>query len=167
MMHTPTAVHHIYHIRSPTDPGTKVVKRLTGAEREWRTRRYVYMHICVCMCTYGCMQLLIEVSLPYEHAHPITTCPACSPHPIITPPPPPPPQPPPNKNANSTGVRQEPIPEGFCWVTGDNPLFSEDSSLYGPIPLALIEGRVRGCVWVCLGVCGGGGVAVARVLGAR
>lgn len=54
-----------------------------------------------------------------------------------------------------TGVRQEPIPEGFCWVTGDNPLFSEDSQLYGPVPLALIEGRVRACsacsVW-CMGV---------------
>lgn len=45
------------------------------------------------------------------------------------------------------GLRQEPIPEGFCWVTGDNPVYSEDSSLYGPVPLALIEGRVAYVLW--------------------
>ncbi|KAM3575076.1 hypothetical protein VYU27_002991 [Nannochloropsis oceanica] len=67
-------------IRSPLDPNSKVITRLTGTEREWRTRR--------------------------------------------------------------EGFRREPIPEGFCWVTG-----SEDSETYGPIPLALIEGRVSYIVW--------------------
>lgn len=72
-------------IRSPVDPDTKVIKRLTGTEREWRTRRI--------------------------------------------------------------GLRQEPVPEGFCWVTGDCPQYSEDSESYGPIPLALIEGRVSYILW--------------------
>ena len=40
------------------------------------------------------------------------------------------------------------IPRGKCWVEGDNAAFSEDSeSLYGPIPLALIQARVIGVVW--------------------
>lgn len=73
-------------LRSPVYPDTKVIKRLTGTEREWRTRRL--------------------------------------------------------------GLRQEPIPEGFCWVTGDGgALYSEDSEMYGPIPLALIEGRVSYVLW--------------------
>jgi inner membrane protease subunit 2 len=72
-------------LRSPVDSDTKVIKRLTGTEREWRIRR--------------------------------------------------------------TGLRQEPVPEGFCWVTGDSPLYSEDSETYGPIPLALIEGRVTYILW--------------------
>ncbi len=72
-------------LHSPVDPGHKVIKRLTGTEREWRTRRM--------------------------------------------------------------GVRQEPIPEGFVWLTGDNPLYSEDSTIYGPVPLALIEGRVSYMLW--------------------
>ena len=72
-------------LNSPVEPGQKVIKRLTGTEREWRTRRM--------------------------------------------------------------GVRQEPIPEGFAWVTGDSPLYSEDSTIYGPVPLALIEGRVSYVLW--------------------
>ncbi|EWM22040.1 Peptidase S24/S26A/S26B/S26C, beta-ribbon domain protein [Nannochloropsis gaditana] len=72
-------------LRSPVDPDVEVIRRLTGREREWRTRR--------------------------------------------------------------VGMRQEPIPEGFCWVTGDNPLYSEDSETYGPVPLALIEGWVAYVVW--------------------
>ncbi|GAA0154386.1 protease [Lithospermum erythrorhizon] len=39
------------------------------------------------------------------------------------------------------------IPEGHCWVTGDNPASSLDSRSYGPIPLGLIRGRVTHIVW--------------------
>mmetsp|Transcript_11130 Transcript_11130/g.35323 ORF Transcript_11130/g.35323 Transcript_11130/m.35323 type:complete len:163 (+) Transcript_11130:34-522(+) len=40
------------------------------------------------------------------------------------------------------------VPRGHCWVEGDNPGMSMDSaSLYGPVPLALIEGVVRHVVW--------------------
>lgn len=39
------------------------------------------------------------------------------------------------------------VPEGHCWVAGDNQLHSRDSRDYGPIPLALINGKVTWRVW--------------------
>lgn len=36
------------------------------------------------------------------------------------------------------------VPEGHCWVTGDNLSQSLDSRSYGVIPLALIKGRIFG-----------------------
>ncbi len=34
------------------------------------------------------------------------------------------------------------VPQGHCWVTGDNLKHSRDSRLFGPLPLALIRGKV-------------------------
>ena len=34
------------------------------------------------------------------------------------------------------------VPRGKVWVEGDNPANSRDSRTYGPIPLALVYGRV-------------------------
>ncbi|XP_022632228.1 mitochondrial inner membrane protease subunit 2-like [Vigna radiata var. radiata] len=39
------------------------------------------------------------------------------------------------------------IPLGHCWVEGDNSASSIDSKSFGPIPLALIRGRVTHVVW--------------------
>ncbi|KAL6645181.1 hypothetical protein ACP70R_016789 [Stipagrostis hirtigluma subsp. patula] len=39
------------------------------------------------------------------------------------------------------------IPEGHCWVEGDNAARSWDSRAFGPIPLGLIYGRVTHIVW--------------------
>ncbi|KAK9908797.1 hypothetical protein WJX75_003046 [Coccomyxa subellipsoidea] len=40
------------------------------------------------------------------------------------------------------------IPKGHCWVEGDNPECSSDSrSKFGPVPVALIEGRVQYIFW--------------------
>ncbi|KAF5476253.1 hypothetical protein F2P56_007986 [Juglans regia] len=39
------------------------------------------------------------------------------------------------------------IPEGHCWVEGDNSASSMDSRSFGPIPLALVQGRVTHIVW--------------------
>ncbi|GJP69194.1 hypothetical protein CLOP_g145 [Closterium sp. NIES-67] len=39
------------------------------------------------------------------------------------------------------------IPKGHCWVEGDNADVSEDSKHFGPVPIALLEGRVRCIVW--------------------
>lgn len=36
------------------------------------------------------------------------------------------------------------IPDGHCWVLGDNLAESRDSRTYGPLPLALIKGKVLG-----------------------
>lgn len=33
----------------------------------------------------------------------------------------------------STATRREDIPEGFCWVEGDNLAMSEDSNIFGPV----------------------------------
>ncbi|RXI01383.1 hypothetical protein DVH24_014732 [Malus domestica] len=39
------------------------------------------------------------------------------------------------------------IPEGHCWVEGDNSSSSLDSKSFGPIPLGLVQGRVTHIVW--------------------
>ena len=33
------------------------------------------------------------------------------------------------------------VPEGHCWVAGDNLLHSRDSRMFGPLPLALVKGK--------------------------
>lgn len=40
------------------------------------------------------------------------------------------------------GHRPELVPEGHVWLEGDNPPNSSDSRSYGPIPLAMVRGRV-------------------------
>lgn len=40
-----------------------------------------------------------------------------------------------------------PIPPGHVWLQGDNAANSTDSRSYGPVPLALVRGRVRWRVW--------------------
>lgn len=39
------------------------------------------------------------------------------------------------------------VPEGHCWVEGDNSASSFDSRSFGPIPLGLIHGRVTHVIW--------------------
>ncbi|KAF6157293.1 hypothetical protein GIB67_004231 [Kingdonia uniflora] len=39
------------------------------------------------------------------------------------------------------------IPEGHCWVEGDNSDCSCDSRSYGAIPLGLLQGRATHVVW--------------------
>lgn len=39
------------------------------------------------------------------------------------------------------------VPEGHCWLMGDNLPESRDSRLYGPVPLALLKGKVVARVW--------------------
>ena len=34
------------------------------------------------------------------------------------------------------------MPQGHCWLIGDNVDASRDSRFYGPLPLALIKGKV-------------------------
>ncbi|KAL1630317.1 hypothetical protein SLS56_004989 [Neofusicoccum ribis] len=34
------------------------------------------------------------------------------------------------------------VPEGHCWVAGDNQAHSRDSRIHGPVPLALVKGKV-------------------------
>ncbi|KAG5940149.1 hypothetical protein E4U59_002625 [Claviceps monticola] len=36
------------------------------------------------------------------------------------------------------------VPQGHCWVVGDNLLASRDSRTFGPLPLALVQGKVVG-----------------------
>lgn len=45
-------------------------------------------------------------------------------------------------------VRQEMIrvPEGHCWVAGDNLDWSRDSRLFGPLPLGLVQAKVLAVV---------------------
>jgi len=40
------------------------------------------------------------------------------------------------------------IPQGRCWIEGDNKAVSQDSTtVYGPVHLGLMEGRVTHVVW--------------------
>lgn len=39
------------------------------------------------------------------------------------------------------------IPEGHIWVEGDEPFHSLDSNSFGPIPLALVDARLRCIIW--------------------
>ncbi|XP_050382910.1 uncharacterized protein LOC126799705 [Argentina anserina] len=39
------------------------------------------------------------------------------------------------------------VPEGHCWVEGDNSSSSMDSRTFGTIPLGLVQGRVTHIVW--------------------
>lgn len=34
------------------------------------------------------------------------------------------------------------MPEGHCWLIGDNLPESRDSRTFGPLPLALVKGKV-------------------------
>ncbi|KAL6902359.1 hypothetical protein ACP4OV_005235 [Aristida adscensionis] len=39
------------------------------------------------------------------------------------------------------------IPEGHCWVEGDNAARSWDSRAFGPIPLGLVSARATHIIW--------------------
>lgn len=39
------------------------------------------------------------------------------------------------------------IPPGHVWIEGDNPKNSRDSRYYGPVPIALVQGRVLAKIW--------------------
>eukprot|EP00439_Symbiodinium_sp_Y106_P021432 s1223_g2.t1 len=39
------------------------------------------------------------------------------------------------------------VPEGHCWVEGDNPKLSVDSRSFGAIPAGLLEGLVLSVIW--------------------
>ncbi|KAL9242394.1 hypothetical protein vseg_016396 [Gypsophila vaccaria] len=39
------------------------------------------------------------------------------------------------------------IPNGHCWVEGDNSATSMDSRSFGPVPLGLAQGRVTHILW--------------------
>ena len=34
------------------------------------------------------------------------------------------------------------VPEGHCWIVGDNLPASRDSRRFGPLPIALITGKI-------------------------
>jgi inner membrane protease subunit 1 len=39
------------------------------------------------------------------------------------------------------------VPEGHCWVAGDNLEWSRDSRIFGAVPLGLVKGKVLGVAW--------------------
>ncbi|KAF2710097.1 LexA/Signal peptidase [Pleomassaria siparia CBS 279.74] len=47
-------------------------------------------------------------------------------------------------NISGGEVREEVfrVPEGHCWVAGDNLEWSRDSRIFGPLPLALVTGKI-------------------------
>ncbi|CEG45671.1 signal peptidase i [Plasmopara halstedii] len=47
----------------------------------------------------------------------------------------------------SSGVEFHKIPKGHVWLEGDNKYDSHDSRFYGPVPYALLQGRVLMRIW--------------------
>jgi len=47
-------------------------------------------------------------------------------------------------------LRRVLVPRGHVWIQGDNPTHSLDSRQYGPVPLALVRGRVVAQLWPTL-----------------
>jgi len=43
------------------------------------------------------------------------------------------------ESGNDTMIQ---VPEGHCWVVGDNMPWSRDSRHFGPLPMALIRGKI-------------------------
>lgn len=39
------------------------------------------------------------------------------------------------------------VPEGHCWLAGDNLDWSRDSRLFGPVPLGLVKAKVLAVWW--------------------
>jgi inner membrane protease subunit 1 len=39
------------------------------------------------------------------------------------------------------------VPEGHCWVIGDNVPYSRDSRHFGPLPMGLVRGKVLAVVF--------------------
>lgn len=52
-------------------------------------------------------------------------------------------------HAQTLGAKNHhiPIPAGHVWLQGDNAANSTDSRAYGPVPYALLRGRVVARVW--------------------
>lgn len=50
-------------------------------------------------------------------------------------------------SADRLGKRHIEVPQGQAWLLGDNRAASLDSRNYGPVPVALIQGRVAAIVW--------------------
>jgi len=46
------------------------------------------------------------------------------------------------RDTPGTGDTMIQIPKGHCWVVGDNLPYSRDSRHFGPMPMALIRGKV-------------------------
>lgn len=54
-----------------------------------------------------------------------------------------------NENIVGGEIRDElfVVPEGHCWLEGDNLEWSRDSRVFGPVPLALVKGKVLALLW--------------------
>ncbi|PPQ72717.1 hypothetical protein CVT26_003012 [Gymnopilus dilepis] len=39
------------------------------------------------------------------------------------------------------------VPKGHIWISGDNAAASRDSRMYGPVPIALVKGRLFARIW--------------------
>ena len=43
------------------------------------------------------------------------------------------------------------VPEGHCWLAGDNVAHSRDSRVYGPVSLGLIRAKAVARIWPNMG----------------
>ncbi|KAG1446831.1 hypothetical protein G6F56_009452 [Rhizopus delemar] len=40
-----------------------------------------------------------------------------------------------------------PIPQGHCWIEGDEAFHSRDSNTFGPVPIGLINAKAKYILW--------------------
>lgn len=48
---------------------------------------------------------------------------------------------------DNPNIQRVKVPRGHVWLQGDNLLHSLDSRVYGPVPLALVRGKVMCQIW--------------------
>ncbi|KYK60861.1 Mitochondrial inner membrane protease subunit 1 [Drechmeria coniospora] len=48
----------------------------------------------------------------------------------------------PSRESRQSDGRNGQVPEGHCWIVGDNLPASRDSRQFGPLPLALVQGKI-------------------------
>lgn len=51
-----------------------------------------------------------------------------------------------NVTIGPTAGKMVQVPEGHCWLAGDNLPWSRDSRSFGPVPLGLVQGKILGVV---------------------
>lgn len=96
---------------------------------------YVSMRVSLCMCVPLCLCAAVCVSV--HHRAPVPLCaPLCVPVPLCL------------CSCAPASLRHYhcapplQVPRGHVWLQGDNLLHSLDSRVYGPVPLALVRGKV-------------------------
>ncbi|CAM9526924.1 unnamed protein product, partial [Phaeothamnion confervicola] len=111
--------HDVVVAKSPTDPHQTVCKRIRAMAGDVVTVR---AHQCI-------TSILSNHYFPLSNYFSFCLMPAM------------------HRPLFSLSIYLHQVPPGHVWLEGDNPDNSTDSRSYGPVPLAMIRGRVWARLW--------------------